>query len=301
MKNMSQNPLPHISSIGPADRAAIVRRRASRRFAIWALLPLLVASLAACGPGRDSAEEHRKLSLRIEHSPPGRAAADSSIDLHALVQSSLDHPRIEAWIRILGQEGDDQRVPLALGPEGEATATLDGRPKGTIVRYVVEAQDAAGLVVTLPRRADDGNAYELRFEGASSRVLGGISHLSAILAVVFWIGAGAAAAQSLRGRMSAGPAGMLGGIGLLIAILGLFLLGGIHATLVIGRPWPSSPLFASLSRGDLGLVALVWAANLVLGRRILLDEVPDGAPQGERGFSLAAAVAGVLTLLLTIW
>ena len=277
-------------------------RPRSHRFAPAAVLLLSVGWLAAagCGPGRESAEEHRRLSLRIEHRPAGRAVAGEDAVIRALVQSTLDTPRIEAWVRILGEDGGDERLPLVLGPDGEAVATLPGRAKGSVVRYVIEASDAAGLLVTLPRGSADGAAYELRFEGSSPRFLGGITWLSAVLAFLFWLGAAAAAVQTLRGQMSAGPPGLLGTLGLAFAVVGLFLIGGIHTGLVTGRPWSPTPIFWALSRGDVAVVSLLWAVNLFLGRRILLDEAPDGNPGGERGFTVLAVVAGALALVLAI-
>ena len=114
-------------------------------------------------------------------------------------------------------------------------------------------------------------------------------------------GAGAAGAQNLRGRMSAGPAGLLGGTGAGIVLLGLLLLGAIHAMQVAGRPWPSSPLFFQLSRGDLAVVTLIWVANLVIGRNVLLDEDVGNSPAGERPFAIAAVAAAALTLLFLLF
>jgi hypothetical protein len=265
------------------------------------LVALAVPMLGGCGGKRDTAEEHRKLSLRIEHLPPRRSAAGEEVELSARVQSSLDGPKLEAAVTVLEPEGE-RRHPLPLAEDGSGALTLPGLDRGEVLRYYIEARDAAGLVVTLPPRASEGNVYELRFEGSSYRLLGGTSHLSAVLATLLFVGAAAAAAQNLRGRMSAGPAGMLGGFGLLLAVVGLFLIGGIHATLVTGRPWPSSPLFLSLTRGDLGIVSLIWAATLLFGRNVLLDETPEGgAPQGERLFSIAALAAGILTIGLALF
>ncbi len=286
----------------------------------WLLAGWIVATLSVlgCGANRDSAEEHRKLSLRIEHRPPIHAPAHEDVEIRALVQSSLDAPRMEAWVRVVAPEvegdaaaeGDedtaeapaptDVRIALRIESDGQALALIPGRAKGEVVHYVIEARDAAGLVVSLPRGADEGRTYELRFEGSSPRVLGATSYLSAILAALFWIGAGGAAFQNMRGRMSAGPAGLLGGTGLLFAVVGLGIVGGIHAFLVAGSPFPSTPLFLNLSRGDLFLVGLLWIANLVVGRRVLLDEAPEGSPRGERLLSTVAVVGGVLTILLAI-
>ncbi|MCA9752529.1 MAG: hypothetical protein KC591_10085, partial [Gemmatimonadetes bacterium] len=149
--------------------------------------------------------------------------------------------------------------------------------------------------------AAEGKSYRLRYEGSSSRLLGGISALSGFLATLFYLSAGFAGVQCLRSRMSAGPAGMLGGFGVAAAIAGLFLLGGIHAWRVTGQPWPSDPLLFSISRGDLAIVTLLWAVTLFFGRSVLLDETPDGNASGERMFAGAAVAGGVLTLILLLF
>lgn len=268
------------------------------------ILRLAVCALAlvatGCSEG-DLAEEHVKLFLRIEHLPPDRARADEDVVLRAIIESSLEGPKLEAWVRI-DSEGDQvERIPLEIGEGGVASATIPGRPRGTVLRYVIEARDAAGLVVSLPQGAEEGKTYTLRFTGASSRLLGGISFLSAVLGVVLFLGAGAAAAQSLRGQMSAGPAGMLGAIAVAVVVLGLLILGAIHARQVTGHLWPSTPLILSLSRGDLALVSLAWIGNLVMGRRLLLDEEPEGASRGERMFAGVAVLLAVLLIVAILF
>jgi hypothetical protein len=259
---------------------------------------LAVAGILGCGDKRETAEEHRRLSLRLEHVPLRRAAADEPVELRATIQSSLEGPRLEAWVRVLGDD-KEERVSMRIGSGGEATATLPARPRGAEIRYVIEAQDAAGLVVTLPEDAENGDFYLVRIEGRSWRVLGGISSLAAFCATCLFLGAGLAGVQCLRGQMSAGPSGMLGGLAILTTIFGLFLIGGIHAFQVAGKPWPDSPVLFSLSRGDLALVSLFWALNLVLGRKSLLDPTPDG--RGERGFAAVSVAAGVILLLLLLF
>lgn len=273
-----------------------------RPIVLSALLAGVIGLCAAIGCGsRDSAEEHRRLSLRVEHRPPGRTPADSESEIHATVRSSLEAPRLEAWVRILGdREEDDEQIPLRISETGEAVAKLPAHSKGTVIRYVVEARDAAGLVVALPRGARDGKSYSLRYEGSSSRVLGGISWLSAVLGVLFFLGAGAAAAQALRGRMSVGPSAMLGGFGAAVVVLGLLVIGGIHALQLTGNPWPSRPVMFGISRAELGLVALLWVVNLILGRRLLLDEAADDHPPGQRAFAVAGAMGGILTVVFLL-
>jgi len=262
---------------------------------------LALAALAAGCGRRDKVEEHRKLSLRLEHRPPLSAVAGEETELHALVQSSLEGPRPEAWVRILGAPGTERKIPMEVGPDGRAACRLEGQPRGTVIDYVIEARDAAGLVVSLPNGAADGKSYTLRFEGESSPLLGGISFLAAIFASVFFLGAGAAGVQCLRGRMSPGPAGLLGGAGAVLVVVGLLGIGGIHAFRVSGHAWPSSPVFFSLSRLDLAIVTLLWIATLFLGRRALLDEDAGGKPPGERAFAMAAVAGGVLTLLFLLF
>jgi hypothetical protein len=259
-------------------------------------LAALAVMLSGCSQG-DLAEEHVKLFLRIEHLPPDRAKADEDVVLRAIIESSLEGPKLEAWIRIegVGENGQDERIPLEIGESGVASATVPGRPRGTVLRYVIEARDAAGLVVSLPQGAEDGRAYTLRFTGEASRLLGGISFVSAILGAVLFLGAGAAAAQSLRGRMSPGPAGMLGAFAVVLVVVGLLLVGAVHARQVTGRFWPDTPLLMALSRGDLAIISLAWIGNLVVGRRLLLDEEPEGASRGEKMF---AGIAVLLALFL---
>lgn len=262
-------------------------------------LPLIL--MGGCGSNRESAEEHRKLSLRVEHLPPVRTQAGEDAEIHASVRSSLDGAKLEAWMRILNPGGEDERIPFVLGEDGSAIARLPARERGEVVRYVIEARDAAGLVVSLPRGAQDGESYSLRFEGRSSWFLGAISFLSALGGTLLMLAASVAAVQCLRGRMSAGPAGMLGGFGAALVIGGLLLLGGIHAFQVTGSIWPRSPMFLSLSRGDLALVALTWVLALVLGRRVLLDDDPDGVSRGERPFATIGVAAGVMLILFLIF
>jgi hypothetical protein len=261
---------------------------------------LALAVVPACSK-RDAAEEHRKLSLRLEHRPPGHADAGTDVELRARVHSSLEGPKLEAWARVLGGDEGDVRYPMEISDDGTAVCRIPGRPRGEELRYVIEARDAAGLVVALPRGVEEGRSYRLLFEGRSSRVLGGISFLSALLGALLFLGAGAAGVQCVRGRMSAGPAGLLGGLGAGAVIVGLLAVGAVHAYQVTGRPWPSSPLFLSLSRADLGLVALAWVLNLLLGRRVLLDEELGNAPTGERPFAVVAIAAAALTLALLIF
>lgn len=261
---------------------------------------LALAVLPSCSP-RDAVEEHRKLSLRLEHRPPARATAGEDAEIRARIQSSLEGPKIEAWVRILNDSGEDERIPLVIGSDGEAHATIPAQPRGTEIHYVIEARDAAGLVVSLPKGAAQGRSYHLRFQGKSSRVLGGISWLSAALGTLLFLGAGVTGVQSLRGRMSTGPSGLLGGAGAAIVLFGLLLIGAIHAYQVTGRPWPGTPLFFSLSRGDLAIVTALWIANLFLGRSVLLDEDVGSAPRGERRFAAMAVAGAALTLLLAIF
>lgn len=265
------------------------------------LLALLaLAVLSACSR-QDAVEEHRKLSLRLEHRPPARAVADEAAEIRARIQSSLEGPRIEAWVRVLDDAGEDERIAMTIGGDGEARGTIPARPRGTELRYVVEARDAAGLVVSLPKGSDEGRTYRLRFEGRSSRVLGGISWLGAVAGALLFAGAGAAGLQNLRGRMSAGPAGLLGGAGAAIVLVGLLLVGALHAYQLTGRPWPGTPVFLAMSRGDLAIVTALWIANLVIGRSILLDEDVGSPPRGERRFAAIAAVGGALTVLMALF
>lgn len=277
-----------------------MRNRAQRDLPCLVGALLLVAVSVGC-ERHDTVEEHRKLSLRLEHDPPRTAIAGEEVEIRALIQSSLEGPRPEAWLRIVGPSGSERTLAMAVDPEGRATCRLEGRPRGTTIDYVIEARDAAQLVVSLPRGAGEGKSYTLRFVGRSSPLLGGVSLLAAIFASVFFLGAGAAGAQCLRGRMSPGPAGLLGGAGAVLVIVGLLGLGGIHAFRITGHPWPSSALFLSLSRADLTIVTVLWIVNLVLGRRALLDEEAGGKSPGERPFAVAAAAGGVLTLVLLLF
>jgi len=270
------------------------------RTASLLLAILLPFALAGCSGNGDAVEQHRRLSLRIEHVPAGRTDAGQDAEIRARIQSSLESPRLEAWVRIVSGE-EEERIRLEIGPDGEAVGKLPGQPRGTVIRYVIEARDAAGLVVSLPRGSTEGKSYRLRFEGSSSGLLGGISFLSVLLGAALYLGAGVAGAQSLRGRMSPGPAGMLGGFGAAIVVAGVFLLGGIHAWQLTGRPWPGDPILFGLSRGDLGIVTLLWIVTLALGRGVLLDEAPEGAAQGERAFAAAAVLGGALTLLFLLF
>jgi len=280
----------------------MLRRRGipARHVARAVALAVAFGFLPGCDSGREVAEVHRELSLRLEHRPPERAAADRDAEIRVRVQSSLESPNLAAWIRIVEADGE-KRIPLSFLDSGDAVGRIPAHPRGDVVRYVVAARDAAGLVVELPRDAGDGGAYELRFEGRSSPLLGGTSLLSAWLATFLFLGAGAASLQALRGRLSVGPAGLLAGLAAIFVVFGVLLVGGVHAYQVGGRPWPSSPLLLSLSRGDLALLALLWAANLALGRRALLDEEPDGLRLDERIFATAGAAAGVLTLTFLLF
>jgi hypothetical protein len=260
---------------------------------------LAMPMVAACSGG-DSAEEHRRLSLRLEHDPPGSVPADHEVELRARVKSSLDTHRVEAWLRV-DEGGETRKIPLQLEEDGEARGTISGRPRGAVVRYALEARDAAGLIVSLPRQAERGEMYEVRFEGKSSILLAGLSGLSTALGVLLFLGAGAASAQHLRGRMSIGPAGLLGGLGVIVLLGGLFLLGGLHAFQVTGRPWPSRPLFLSLSRGDLALITILWGIVLYTGREALLEETPSQGPRGERAIAVAGILAAALLILLAIF
>jgi hypothetical protein len=263
------------------------------------LVLLALAALSGCSR-QDAVEEHRKLSLRLEHRPPERAVADEDAEIRARIQSSLEGPRIEAWIRVLNDAGDDQRIAMTVGSDGEARGAIPARPRGTDVRYVVEARDAAGLVVSLPKRSDEGRSYRLRFQGRSSRLLGGVSWIAAVAGTLLFAGAAAAGVQNLRGRMSAGPAGLLGGAGAAIVLFGLLIVGALHAYQVTGRPWPGTPVFLALSRADLGVVTALWIANLVIGRSLLLDEDAGAPPRGERRFAAIAVAGGALTLLMAV-
>ncbi|GJM44805.1 MAG: hypothetical protein DHS20C21_16470 [Gemmatimonadota bacterium] len=101
--------------------------------------------------------------------------------------------------------------------------------------------------------------------------------------------------------MSVGPAGMLGGFGAAFVVVGLLMIGGIHAFQVTGRPWPGGSVILAISRGELAVISAIWIANLILGRRSLLDEAPNDAPPGQRGFAVAGAVAGALTVVFLLF
>ena len=101
--------------------------------------------------------------------------------------------------------------------------------------------------------------------------------------------------------MSVGPAGLLGGLGILTLVAGLFFLGGIHAFQVSGTPWPSKPVVFALSRADLAFVTLLWIAVLYFGRETLLDDVPDGGPRRERAISVVGVLAAALVVVLAIF
>ncbi len=264
------------------------------------IIIVALLAIAGCSGRGDSAEEHRRLSLRLEHDPPGGVPAEREVELHARITSSLEPHRVDAWLRV-EEDGDTRRIALHVDDTGEATGTIPPRPRGSVIRYALEARDAAGLVVTLPRDAEKGKRYELRFEGRSSAFLAGLTGLSTLAGVLLYLGAGAAAAQNLRGRMSVGPAGLLGGLGVLVILAGLFLLGGIHAFQVTGSPWPSKPIVFSLSRGDLAIVTLAWAAVLYWGRETLLDDLPQESPRRERAIAGAGLAAAALLLVLAIF
>src|SRR5262245_31762676 len=133
----------------------------------FALFLFLIFNGAGCDSGRDVAEVHRRLSLRLEHRPPGRADADKDAEIRARIQSSLEQPNLVAWIRVTGGEGGegDKRIPLELTDSGDALGRIPARHRGETVHYAIEAKDAAGLVVSLPDGARDGRTYSLRFEG----------------------------------------------------------------------------------------------------------------------------------------
>jgi hypothetical protein len=259
--------------------------------------------LASCGNHGDTVEQRRELSLRLAHSPPGRVSADQDAVLDVLVESTLENARVEATIHVLteGPEEGEDTIPVLLDEDGRGSAVIPGRPRGETVRYFVQAGDAAVLVVTLPPNANADHTYTLHFVGPDSRLLGAISALSAAAGLLLFLGAAAAGVQNLRRRMSAGPAGLLGGVGTGLVVLGLLGLGGIHAWRLLGWPWPSDPLFLSLSRGDFAVISAAWTANLVLGRAALLEEDDTGHGPGERSFSAAAVGLGVLTLVLLLF
>jgi len=276
------------------------RREVVRALALFACLATSAGGLAGCGGDRDDVEVHRRLSLRLAHQPLARAPEGHQAEIRARIRSSLESPQLVAWIRVIESDGSEKRVPMELLASGDAVGHIPGRRRGETVKYVIEAKDAAGLVVSLPEKARDGKTYALRFEGKSSPLLGGTSLLSAWLATFLFLGAGATSIQALRGRLSVGPAGLFAGLGVALVLFGVLLVGGIHAYQITGKPWPSSPLLLSLSRGDLALIALLWSANLGLGRRALLDEEPDGTRFDERIFAAAGTAAGVLTLLFLV-
>jgi hypothetical protein len=263
------------------------------------LLLVLAAALSSCSD-RDVVEEHRRLSLRLEHRPPETAVAGQDLEIHALITSSLESPKTEAWVRLVGDPENEKRISMEIASSGEAVGRIPARPRGEEIRYVIEARDAAGLVVALPRGIEDGRSYRVRFEGSGSALLGAVSFLSALGGLLLYLGAGAAGLQALRGRMSPGPAGLLGATGAAVVIVGLLLLGGIHAWQT-GRPWQSTPVLFALSRGDLGIVTLGWVLNLFLGRRALLDEDSQGARRGEHPFAVGAVFAAGLCVLLLVF
>lgn len=265
------------------------------------LLGLVLLAATGCSTGRDVAEVKQQLSLRLEHRPPRTSPAGEKAEIRARVLSSLEAPHLTAWIRVLEEDGTETRIPLRFVDAGDAVGRLPARKRGEVTRYVLEAKDAAGLVVTLPERADEGRSYGLRFVGQSWPVLGGISALSAWLATFLFLAAGAASVQSLRGQLSAGPAGLLAGLAVGFVFLGVALIGGVHAFQVVGRPWPGGPLVLAMSRGDLALLSLLWAANLAIGRRALLDEEADGTHFDERIFATAGVAGGVLALIFLLF
>jgi hypothetical protein len=281
----------------------MIRRRGSRslRAALGFLLAGILVGGAGCGSNGDIAEVHRRLSLRLEHRPPERAEADKDAEIRARIQSSLDQPQVVAWIRLIDANGGEKRLPLEIVGSGDALGRIPAQHRGVTVRYVIEAKDAAGLIVSLPAGARDGRTYALRFEGHSSALLAGTAMLSAWLATLLYLGAGAASVQTLRGRLSVGPAGLLAGLAASLVFFGVLLVGGIHSVMLVGSVWPTAPLLLSMSRTDLALVTLLWGANLGLGRRALLDEEPDGSRFDERIFATAGAAAGILTLLFLIF
>lgn len=282
-------------------------RRRGRTSLRAAFGPLFAATLSVavlltgCASDHDVAEVHRRLSLRLEHRPPERAESDKDAEIRARIQSSLEQPGLAAWIRVIDPSGTEKKLPLDIGGSGDAVGRIPAQKRGVIIHYVIEARDAAGLVVSLPAGAKDGHAYTLRFEGHSPALLGGTSLLSAWLATLLYLGAGAASVQALRGRLSVGPAGLLAGLAATFVLFGVLLVGGIYSAMLVGSVWPSAPLLLSMSRTDLVLVTLLWAANLALGRRALLDEEPDGSRFDERIFATAGAAAGILTLIFLIF
>lgn len=288
---------PAFPTAGPSVPAGPRRPRSPRFRSAAGALAAVAVVLAGCSSGRDVAEVHRRLSLRIEHRPPERALAGEDAEIRARVQSSLEVPQLSAWIRVLQDDGTETRIPLRFVDAGDAVGRLPARDRGHVTRYVLEAKDAAGLVVSLPPDAREGKSYTLRFEGRSWPVLGGIAGLSAWLATFLFLGAGAAAVQALRGQLSVGPSGLLGGLAVGFVFLGIALVGGVHAFQVTGRPWPNTPMVFAMSRGDLALLSLLWAANLTLGRRALLDEEADGTRFDERLFASTGTAAGVLAVL----
>ena len=274
---------------------------AALRDAVVPALLLALSLVTACSSGRDVAEVHRRLSLRLEHRPPERAMAGQDAEIRARVQSSLEVPQLSAWIRVLEADGTETRLPLRFVDSGDAVGRLPGRPRGAVTHYILEAKDAAGLVVSLPENAGEGKSYSLRFEGRSWPVLGGIASLSAWLATLLFLAAGAASVQGLRGQLSVGPSGLLAGMAVGFVFFGVGIVGGVHAFQVTGRPWPDTPVVLSMSRGDLALLSLLWAGNLALGRRALLDEEADGTRFDERIFAAAGAAAGVLAVIFLLF
>ena len=227
--------------------------------------------------------------------------AGQDAEIRARVQSSLEQPQLSAWIRVLEPDGTETRLPLRFVDSGDAVGRLPGRPRGGVTRYVLEAKDAAGLVVSLPADAREGKSYTLHFEGRSWPVLGGISSLSAWLATLLFLAAGAASVQGLRGQLSVGPSGLLAGMAVGFVFFGVGIVGGVHAFQITGRPWPDTPMLLSMSRGDLALLSLLWAGNLALGRRALLDEEADGTHFDERIFAAAGAAGGVLAVIFLLF
>ena len=111
---------------------------------LFRMVPVFLLSalmISGCGGSQDTAEEHRKLSLRLEHRPPGSVPAGQEVEIRALVRSSLENARLQAWLRLVG-DGEDVRIPMTLEDGGEARGTIPGHERGDVLRYVIEARDA---------------------------------------------------------------------------------------------------------------------------------------------------------------
>ncbi|MFQ6091199.1 MAG: hypothetical protein ACE5OR_00700 [bacterium] len=276
-----------------------MRRLYTRRLrpALLSVIFLAMGGLSCQKP--QVAEKRELLSLRLEHKPVHEHIGPGGQQIRAKIISSPELEEGEAKIFYRKGRDDFISLPMTLtGQENEYVAVIPHQPRGTTVRYYIQASSITGTQVTLPKDAlETGESYELTFKGRASLALLGLHVGGMIGGLLLLLLAGYWASLFLRKgeRLNALAKAAFGGTV-------FFFLGGIPLGIAVeyqvyGTVWTGIPVGTDVTDSKTLILVLYWIGVLLLFKGTLFQRGEGKNLVSDRTFAWAVLIGAILTVI----